>query len=466
MSRFPWLAILSLAGGLAMAPPAQAQRPYIGFVYPAGGQQGTTVEIRLGGQNLNDVHGAVVSGRGVSAQVVEYYRPLGAQETGLLNEQLRELRKGLSPQAAATVPTAASPASRPPPAAPPAPLSEQDRAALELMAKIERRLAENCATPACASLSSLVFVEVTVAPDAEPGYREIRLVTPRGGASNPLVFCVGQLSEVSRKPMVSAARQILGKEELALRKRPDDEVEQRVALPCVVNGQIASGEVNRYRFQARKGQRLVISADARRLIPYVADAVPGWFQPVLALYDADGREVAYDDDYRFNPDPLILFEVPKDGEYLLAITDAIYRGREDFVYRVSIGETPFVTSIFPLGCRAGTPASIQMKGWNLQGAELAPPAADAPSGIQWLAARQGRIASNRVPFALDDLPECLDREPNNDRSAAQKVELPIIVNGHIDKPDDWDVFQFAGRAGDTVVAEAEIKFMLVDDETV
>ena len=148
---------------------------------------------------------------------------------------------------------------------------------------------------------------------------------------------------------------MLGKEESALRKRPDDEVEQRITVPCTVNGQIASGEVNRYRFEARKGQRLVISTQARQLIPYIADAVPGWFQPVLTLYDADGKEVAYDDDYRFKPDPVILYEVPKDGEYVLTITDAIYRGREDFVYRVTIGELPFVTSIFPLGGRAGDP---------------------------------------------------------------------------------------------------------------
>ena len=82
-----------------------------------------------------------------------------------------------------------------------------------------------------------------------------------------------------------------------------------------MNGQIAAGEVNRYRFQASKGQRLVISAKARELVPYVADGVPGWFQAVLRLCDANGKEVAYNDDFRFNPDPVIYFEVPEDGEY-------------------------------------------------------------------------------------------------------------------------------------------------------
>ena len=233
---------------------------------------------------------------------------------------------------------------------------------------------------------------------------------------------------------------MLGKEELALRKRPADEVEQRITLPCTVNGQVASGEVNRYRFAARKGQRLVISTAARELVPYIADAVPGWFQPVLALYDASGKELAYNDDYRFKPDPLILFEVPEDGEYCFTITDALYRGREDFVYRVTIGELPFVTSIFPLGARVGTPVTIDMKGWNLEGAELTPPPADAEPGIYFLVARKQGFVSNRVPFALDTLPESIEKEPNNDPAAAQKVKLPIIVNGRIDRPGDWTCF--------------------------
>ena len=45
--------------------------------------------------------------------------------------------------------------------------------------------------------------------------------------------------------------------------------------------------------------------------------------------------------------------MPADGEYIVEIKDAIYRGREDFVYRVAIGEFPFVTGVFPLGGPAG-----------------------------------------------------------------------------------------------------------------
>ena len=75
--------------------------------------------------------------------------------------------------------------------------------------------------------------------------------------------------------------------------------------------------MDRYRFAARAGQRLVAQVRARELIPYIADAVPGWFQAKLALFDAKGKEVAYADDFRFRPDPVLSYEVAADGDYVL-----------------------------------------------------------------------------------------------------------------------------------------------------
>ena len=220
-----------------------------------------------------------------------------------------------------------------------------------------------------------------------------------------------------------------------------------ITLPAIVNGQILPGGVDRYRFQARKGQQLVVAATARELIPYLADAVPGWFQAALALYDAKGKELAYADDYRFHPDPVLHYEIPEDGEYVVEIRDSIYRGREDFVYRITVGELPFVTSIFPLGGRAGAQTTVELKGWNLPVTSLTLDATQEP-GVYPLAVRKEDRISNRVPFAVDTLPECLEQEPNNTMPAAQPVTLPIIVNGRIDRPGDWDVFRFEGRAGD------------------
>jgi hypothetical protein len=444
--KYIMVLVLGLAGLAIVTPVARAQgRPYVGFAYPAGGQQGTTFKIRLGGQGLDGVNEALITGSGVTAKVVEYHRRLNNQEMQLLKEQLKILK-----QTNAEVATVMAPQMMPDLMDEMS--SGEAPAKDDLIVRIGERIDEFVPTPASASISSLVFVEVKIAPDAQPGAREIRLATLRG-VSNPLMFHVGQVPEFSRKPMLTATLQVLGKEAQALRKRPSAEVEDRITIPCTVNGQIASGEENRYRFTARKGQRLVLTTLGRQLIPFIADAVPGWFQPVLALYDADGKEVAYDDDYRFMPDPILFYEVPKDGEYVFAIHDSIYRGREDFVYRVTIGELPFVTGIFPLGGRAGDPVTIKMKGWNLDKTELVPPVNDDGPGIHLLTTNGKGFVSNRVPFDLDILPECFDKEPNNDPAHAQKVNLPMIVNGRIDRPDDWDVFQFTGKSNDTIVVE-------------
>jgi hypothetical protein len=468
MSSFKRLSLATLILLAVMSSSTWAQSQYIGFVYPAGGQVGTTFAIRLGGQSLAHACGVTVSGEGVTARLVDYYQVMNNQELALLRQQLAELQKKETTISESLVvrmnsfelPAIIGPPSAPKPgeAAAPSPpaASEQEAAKQKMVDRIQRRFSEDERFPAVRSQCELVFAEVTVAPDAKPGRREIRVIT-KLGISNALPFYLDQVPEVARKPMKTCQCPVLGKEHLAQRKRPPEEEEVRITLPCTMNGQIAAGEVNRYRFPATKGQRLVISVRARQLVPYVADGVPGWLQAVIRLYDPNGQEVAYNDDFRFNPDPLLYFEVPGDGEYVLTINEALFRGRESFVYRITIGELPRVTSIFPLGGRLGEPVKIEMDGWGLDQATIAPPPPDAQPGVHLLAATAGATVSNYVPFALDTLPECLDTEPNDDPSQAQKVSLPIIINGRSDRPGDRDVFEVEARAGDTIVAEVHAR---------
>jgi len=499
MIRFNRLPILGLAILAASASSVLAQNQYIGYVYPAGGQQGTTFSIRLGGQSLVYASDLVVTGDGVSVRLVDYYRVMNNQELALLRQQLKELQKKettVSDAMAAKMaffelPARVAPSevrgvmcpacsrlnpigtavcvycnanlpktNAPKPGATKAknepPTSAKEAAKQKLIERLQRIFAEDERDSAVRAHCELVFAEVTVAPDAKPGRREIRVITKRG-ISNALPFYVGQVPEVARKPMKTCKKPVLGKEHLAQRKRPPEDEEVRVTVPCTMNGQIAAGEVNRYRFAASKGQRLVISVKARELVPYVADGVPGWFQAVLKLYDSGGKEVAYNDDFRFSPDSLICYEVPEDGDYVLTINEALFRGRESFTYRITVGELPFVTSIFPLGGRAGEPVKIEMNGWNLEKATLAPPPKDATPGRYRIAANNGKLLSNYLPFVLDTLPECLDKEPNDEPSKAQKVALPIIVNGRAERPGDWDVFEVEGKAGETIVAEVHAR---------
>jgi hypothetical protein len=417
-----------------VAPSVQAQQftPRIGYVYPAGGRQGTTFQVAVGGQYLSNTNNAYVSGTGVQAEVVEYNRPLAQKEFTDLREKLQELQK-----------------------------KEKDAETLKQIAEIRAKILKNPpnrqGNPA---IAETVTLKVTMAADAEPGQREIRLAAPVG-LTNPLLFCVGQLPEFAKpaakavSPEIERLRASLGGQPATTRTPAKSET--AITLPAVVNGQIMPGAVDRYRFQASRGQRLVVAASARELVPYLADAVPGWFQATLALYDAKGKELAYGDDYRFHPDPVLYYEIPKDGDYVVEIKDAIYRGREDFVYRIAVGELPFVTGIFPLGGKAGAQTSVALTGWNLPVARLTMEAKDKGPGVYPLSVRKEEWASNRVPFAIDTLPECLEREPNNQPAGAQPVTLPVIVNGRMDRSDDWDVFRFEGRAGSEIVAEVQAR---------
>ncbi len=441
-----------LALGLAFAPGAIAQPagPRIGFVYPAGGQQNTSFHVTVGGQGLDGVTNAYVSGPGVEVKVVDYVKPLTQAQVNEYREKLKEMQD----QRAAAM-RAGNRRGRSGEATSPAQTNKVWTAADEkLVAEIRQKLSTFQRRQTNPALAERVMLEVAFARDAESGPREIRLLT-RQGLSNPLVFCVDAYPEFFEKETAAEAALNRGREgrgNLAS-AAPPAEVETRVRLPGILNGQILPGDVDRFRFAGRKGQSLVVATRARELIPYLADAVPGWFQAVLKLSDAQGNEVAYNDDYRFHPDPVLQYEIPKDGDYVLEIKDAIYRGREDFVYRLTIGELPFVTGVFPLGGPVGAPTPVAAHGWNLPVKQLTPETDAASPSVRFLSVRKDTHTSNLVPFAIDTLPESTEQEPNNTPGKAQTLGLPVIVNGRVDSPGDWDIYRFEGRAGDEIVAE-------------
>jgi hypothetical protein len=454
--RFP-IHFAPLIAGLVllnMAPVAQAQRPYVGYVYPAGGQQGTTFQVRLGGQSLNDLDGVLISGKGISARIVDYMPRLQNMELTLLQEQLKELRTGQPTPAVSGAPpmevetsgmmimsTEESDAKR-------AELNHK-RETKALIERIESRVNNFVQIPACISISNVVVVEVRIASDADPGDHEIRLSALKG-VTNPLIFQVGTIREYSAEPMRTSPQHVLGKEAQALRKRGAKDGDREVQLPCTVNGQIGPGEINRFHFQAKKGQQFVFSAQCRCLIPYIADAVPGWFQGVIALYDSKGREVAFGGS---KPDPVILFKVPEDGSYTLAIHDSLYRGREDFVYRIQMGTQPYITSHFPLGGQVGVPVMVSFEGVNFPDTVRQQTVSFDSPGIHKLTIRGAGFVSNEVPFVVDTLPSVMKIEGHNSEQNAQVVTNSVIINGRIENSEDVDMFRVDGKAGETLVVE-------------
>jgi hypothetical protein len=356
-----WLAlaaILVVPLGKPQRAHAQAPQGYIAYIYPAGGQQGQTVEMTVGGSDLDDAKGIHVSGKGVTGKV-------------------SKVSKGKT-----------------------------------------------------------ATVSVTIAPNAAPGQRDFRLITA-GGTTNRARFIVGQLPEVVEREPNSEL----------------DKAQSLPALPVVVNGQILQGDKDLFRFSAKAGETIVCQVQAQQLVPFIADAVPGWFQAVLTLYDSTGKIVAYLDDFRFHPDPVLIYKAEQDGEYLVEIKDAVYRGREDFVYRLTLGAIPYMTDIYPLGAKGDTTAKLDLFGVNLpiHQMDLKLTANDVP--LRRVLCDGGRTLSNALPLAVGRTAELQESEPNNSPEQANPVTLPATINGRIEKPADVDYFTFQAAAGEKLVME-------------
>jgi len=442
-----YLAVLLLVLGAAnLFSQSMEKEPAVGYVYPAGGCRGGTVQIRIGGDNLKNVSRVYITGAGVSASVKQYIPPLNKLQREKLKQKFEAIRKNLS--AGMNVEnniTAKESLKEPVSSGRPEKAAElPDHPMLRNLEQMSARNLKKVANffldargraQAKPAIQEMVIIEVKIAADAKPGDREIRLMTP-AGLSNPLCFQVGSVTEITElNPVVAGA--------------PATAAD----LPVLFNGQIMPGDIDRFRFKARKDQSLVIEAQARHLMPYMSDAVPGWLQPLITLYDSKGRELAYADHYRFNQDPVILFKVPQDDEYQIEIRDSIYRGREDFVYRLFVGEKPFITQMFPLGGKTGVATAVSVAGWNLPENHLQLNTESAANFIRQASLCHGKLCSNSVPYAVDNAPESNEIEPNGTIETAQPVTLSQVINGRIATPGDVDVFRFEGHAGFEFVAE-------------
>ncbi|MCS7238254.1 MAG: PPC domain-containing protein [Thermoguttaceae bacterium] len=428
------VAVLSLLVACAeVAGQTRANSPRIGYVFPAGGQQGTSFQITIGGQYLEGVEEVVASHPGIKMTISGFSRPLTQREVNELMQKLQAVREkvqellrsqggrarmgyqGLFAKVAQEMGIT----------------MDQVRALEEF-----RRVRMDPKRQPNPQIAERVLVDVSVESDVPPGQYHLRV--KRGGQfSNPLVFQVDSWPEVNEA-------------------EPNDREAMTVdtlPLPAIINGQILPGDVDRFRLPLKKGQKVVFALAGRSLIPYLADAVPGWFQAVLALHDPRGKEVAFADDWRFHPDPVLLYEVPEDGLYTIVVSDAIYRGREDFVYRLLVGEVPFVTSVFPLGGQVGKKVTLELTGWNLPANSLEVDLLAASPGIRILEVFHAGASWNHLPLAVDQLPDIYEQEPNQPLSAAHLVGGDVIINGRIDSSDDVDVFRVDARAGEEWVVE-------------
>jgi hypothetical protein len=378
--------------------------PYIAYAYPAGGRQGDVVQVAVAGQLLRGAREVLVSGTGVHGKIVEYVGPGGLltpvqQET--LRLKLESLMKkpaakagenaktGKNPSSASTSPGTSAGTQTADTALPDLPeLRDLDTMSPAQLRMVYERFL-NFANRPKPPLNEIVTLEISIDRSAPAGNRELRILSSKG-LSNPVVFQVGLFKEIMSP----------GQFDL-----PPETTPAPLAAPVVLNGQILPGEVDSFHLFLHKDEQVSLVAQARSLIPYLADAVPGWFQAVMYISNASGTVLAYCDDYGFDPDPRIDFTAPADGVYSISIRDSIYRGRQDFVYRIYVAGREDIAALFP-----------------------------APS-----------VAPST------------ENEPNDSSAQAQSIGIPSVIRGEISYPGDTDFYKFDGHAGESIVASIDAR---------
>ncbi len=425
--------------------------PNIAYCYPAGGQQGTTVKVLLGGRNFKNLKDVFISGEGVSVKVVNLVVPATKGDAGTARRRFEKL----AAQKYAKSETV-----------------EAVRAAYRQAEKDPefKKILDNCAFLrmmwrvrefSSDALADTVELEIKIDPNAKLSKRYIRITTPNG-CSAPIAFFVDNLPEVVTPSMRERVLKIVdeGKgwrlkemdyEDNSAVFLPAETKPTRVTLPVIVNGQINLTEADRFEFDAKKGQKIVFAVQARSLIPYIGDAVPGWFQSSIAIYNSKGDEIAYADDFYQYPDPLIAVDIPEDGTYSVEIKDAVYRGREDFVYRMLIGEVPFVTGIYPLGGKKNAETKVSIYGWNFKPLEVG--VRKTSSGVSPLNMRNEGIFHNTVSFQTLDLDAYYESEDNNTIHTPNPAPLHSAIDAKIGTKGDIDFYKVELSGGKKILAE-------------
>jgi WD40 repeat protein/mono/diheme cytochrome c family protein len=209
------------------------------------------------------------------------------------------------------------------------------------------------------------------------------------------------------------------------------------------------GDSAEFTFEAVAGRTLVFDLSAQRL------GAKGDF--TLALLDADGRTLASNDTYQGQSDPLLIHRFDAAGWYRVRVTEVTYAGSPEHYFRLSIGELPFVTGLFPLSLPSESEVEAAALGVNLpENGRLKLKSGSAGELALSVPAKEWRSRRD-WKFLVSEWPTAAEMEPNDAPAQATKVPVPVSANARLMGTSasvaDTDIFQFTARKGVTYVVE-------------
>ena len=279
-----------------------------------------------------------------------------------------------------------------------------------------------------------VTAKLTIAADAVPGRRMLRVCNGQTGLTNFSYFIVGTLPEIVEKEKNNELRRA-----------------QEVSLPVVVNGRVSQPlDVDCFRFQARKGQKLTAAVaaydfDSRSLNPR------SFIDAALELLDAEGRIVADAADV-LGLDPLVETTIPADGVYTAVVKLVNYQGYSTAVYRLTLGEVPYPTAVFPVAIERGKSAELSFFGPSVPVNVKSKVAVDADFAMPATFV-SGASGTHDLPVLVTELPESRESEPNSDQKSAGSFDVQSGMSGRFDEAGDVDWYRLRLTKGEKLRVE-------------
>lgn len=253
---------------------------------------------------------------------------------------------------------------------------------------------------------------------------------------------------------------------------------QTIPMNCSVWGRQPHGKPQDHDYYAVdlvKGQRLSIEVVADRLGTF---HYAGMNDPAIAVYGPNGKRIARDDDNSvLITDPRLSIIAPENGKYTIHYYQQMDYETSERPYILHVGTWAQPNWAFPLGGQAGKSMNVRMCGdpggnltatINLPAEDEAWPISvtrrDDIGGITRDASDGGFMeytptanpAKSDAPTSptplrvrVAKMKNAIESEPNNDVSKSSVCgQLPVAMNGFIDRKDDVDCFRFSAKKGD------------------
>lgn len=279
----------------------------------------------------------------------------------------------------------------------------------------------------------VAVARIRVAKDCPLGEHSLRLRT-RSGLTELRTLWIGHLpSTAEKEPNNSPERA------------------QEIKLGRTIQGLIRPEDIDVFKFQAKKGQRLTAELEGLRLASTM-------FDPAIAIIDSAGRVIKKSDDHPLvRQDCSLSLKLPADGPYFIQVREAAFRGNGASFYRLHIGHFMRARAFLPAGGAPGSKVRVQLYG-DVAGVSSTVVTVPkfAPTGLcEFRIKDRHGLAPLPYQFRVSPLKNVLEKEPNNGGWTHKNAPaIPLALNGIIQREGDRDILPITAKKGQKVRIEA------------